>query len=61
MIANVDGKEVRVYKEDGCIVRTFHCHSEASAAYVNGDEVNIQLENGHSEIYKLDGRLVRRF
>lgn len=61
MIANVDGDEVEVMREDGVIVRTIHCSSDATAAYVDGDHVNVQLENGHSEIYRTDGSIVRRF
>lgn len=61
MIANVNGTEVRVYRDDGAVVRIFRCRSNASAAYVDGDKVNIQLENGHSEIYKIDGSIIRRF
>lgn len=61
MIANVRGKEVKVLNSDGTTVRTIRCNSDAVSAYVSGDEVNIQLANGHSEIYKLNGMLVRRF
>lgn len=61
MIANVRGKEVKVLNSDGTTVRIIRCNSDAVSAYVSGDEVNIQLANGHSEIYKTDGRLVRRF
>lgn len=61
MIANVKGNEVKVLNSDGTTVRVFRCNSDAVSAYVSGDEVNIQLANGHSEIYKLNGMIVRRF
>lgn len=61
MIANVNGKEVRVMHEDGRLVRFIRCNSEAISAYVSGDRVNVQLANGHSEIYRTDGTIVRRF
>jgi len=61
MIANVNGREIRVMHEDGRIVRNIRCSSEAISAYVSGDRVNVQLANGHSEIYKTDGTIVRRF
>lgn len=61
MIANVNGKIVRVLKEDGQIVRQIHCNSEAVAAYVCGDEVTVQLANGHSELYRIDGTIIRRY
>lgn len=61
MIANVQGKEVRVMQEDGRFVRHFRFNSDVTAAYVSGDQVNVQLSNGHREVYKTDGRFVRRF
>ena len=61
MIANVKGKEVKVFNSNGMFVRTIHCSSDVASAYVSGDEVNIQLANGHSEIYKTNGLFVRRF
>ncbi len=61
MIAKVNGREVKVMSEDGMIVRRIWCGGEVESAYVSGDQVNIQLTNGRSEIFKTDGTLVRRF
>ena len=60
MIAKVDGREVAVYESTGKIVRRFHCRTNVDTAYVNGDQVNIQLSDGHCEIYDLNGRIIRR-
>ena len=56
-----NNKKRRFQTSDGTTVRVFRCNSDAVSAYVSGDEVNIQLANGHSEIYKLNGMIVRRF
>ena len=60
MIAKVDGKHVSVFKSDGSLVRRIYCTcGTVSAAYVNGDEVNVQFHDGTAAIYKIDGSLIR--
>lgn len=60
MIAKIEGKNVSVYKSTGAVLRRFSCPTQVQGAQVNGDELNVQLADGHCIIYNLDGRIIRR-
>lgn len=62
MFAKVDGSDVvTVYNSDGSTVRHIRAKGPVAAAYVNGEEVTVQLKNGGGAIYKIDGSTIRYF
>lgn len=54
-------RKVKIFQSNGSLLRTICCTRNVSAAYINGDEVNVQFEDGSGAIYKLNGSIVRYF
>lgn len=60
MVAIIEGNRVRILDSTGRHIRIVSCSSAVSSAYVNGNQVIVQLANGHGEIYGLNGNIIRR-
>jgi hypothetical protein len=61
-IARVENGEVKVFEDNGQILRTFTPgHGKPVSAQVNGDEVVVQLDNGQTSLHSLNGQVLKVF
>ena len=58
--ATTDGRTVKVFKENGQIVRQFRPGKMVMGVQVSDSGVAIMLENGQTVLYRLDGSIVRK-
>lgn len=58
--ATTDGKTVKVFRENGQIVRQFRPDGMVMGVQVSESGVAIMLSNGQTVLYRLDGSIVRK-
>ena len=58
--ATVDGRTVKVYRENGQIVRQFRPGRMVMGVQVSDAGVSIMLDNGRTVIYRFDGSIIRQ-
>lgn len=58
--ATTDGKTVKVFRENGQIVRQFRPGGMVMGVQVGESGVAIMLDNGRTVLYRLDGTIVRK-
>ena len=64
MFANWKNKVVKIYKDNGQIIRQFSVRAEVVDAVISGAgkdaTVAITMKNGKTELYKSNGQLIRK-
>lgn len=64
MFASFKGKVVDLYNDNMSIIRRFQMKAEVVNASINGSgkdaQIAITMKDGHFEVYKSNGSLVRR-
>jgi len=64
MYTSISGKNVSLYKDNGCIIRRFMAKAEVVSAVVSGSgkeaTVAISMKNGKTDLYRADGTVIRR-
>lgn len=58
--ATTDGRTVKVFRENGQIIRQFRPGGMVLGVQAGEDSVAIMLENGRTAICRLDGTLIRK-
>ena len=58
--ATTDGKNVKVFRENGQIVRQFRPGGMVMGVQANDNSVAIMLDNGRTVVYRIDGTIVRK-
>lgn len=63
-IVGFKGKNVNLYDSNGSIIRRFNARAEVVNAQItqhnNNPAVAITTKDGHFELYKADGSIIRR-
>ena len=58
--ATTDGRTVKVFRENGQIIRQFRPGKMVMGIQVNESSVAIMLDNGQTVLYRLDGSIIRK-
>lgn len=64
LYAEWSGRTVHVYDENGQLVRTLHARFEVEGVQCSGSDVNdgrvaISMENGKTDLYRVNGEVIR--
>lgn len=60
MYCSIEGNRVGLRRDNGVLQRTYRVDSQVIGAYVSGDNVIIQCEDGWVYLYRSDGVMIRR-
>ena len=65
LVASWSGKTITIKKSNGQTVRIFQASAPVVGVQVSGDdpsyaEVGVSLANGHAEVWRANGQLIRR-
>ena len=58
--ATTDGRTVKVFRENGQIIRQFRPGRMVMGVQVNDSGVAIMLDDGQTILYRLDGSVIRK-
>ena len=65
LVASWSGRNITIKKSNGQMVRQIQASAPVVGVQISGDdtscaEVGVSLANGHSEIWRASGQLIRR-